>query len=610
MRIARGRIIFSNKHGGQEIPVQNMKIQLWDLDIVKNDFLADGHTKADGSFELEYDPASAGERRGDKPDLVLRLLDREYSYDKDGVATSQFSVVASFDGEADVTASVYDFGTLEAAYWEYENPEDSTKVAFTPRVAVVEGRVPQPQRTGHSIAQAAAALKNSLRFVKFNLINKFNPDRPTVKELEHYPANLTRKMGADKSRSDEYLAELVLNGFNPCIPTKTGDGKFVVAFRWDGVTQDGRHFAPNTTATFRLENDALVLESMAIQKRMAGAPDAHAISRSAQTYTPDSPVWDGVKRLFRVNYFAFGEVNSHLTGTHLNIEQYIVAIRRHVHRSPVARLLLPHFFGTVAVNLGANTLLITKDGLVGKGSALTPESVAFVSRAYLGTLNWVNWKPRKPICKGHRFAKLSQLYWDVLTQYVDEYFVKNSAEIDANWAEILSMSNELVRHAVPYVAESNNFYDMGEINGQNNPHPIVDGVAVALSPVCESGQADAAGTENLKQLCRYLLFHATFKHSWVNDSQFDIGGEVMFASLGVDDDLTSEQVDPNRVVPADEALLQPFITYLLAYTRYGYIVRNEDDDMNPALIKILKNNTDKFRELGMDIRDIRSCINT
>ena len=55
MNTARGRIIFSHTDD-QEIPVQNMRIELWDLDVINNDFLARGVTNADGSFELEYKP--------------------------------------------------------------------------------------------------------------------------------------------------------------------------------------------------------------------------------------------------------------------------------------------------------------------------------------------------------------------------------------------------------------------------------------------------------------------------------------------------------------------------------------------------------------------------
>ncbi len=608
MNKVKGRIIFSQRTLGQDIPAQNMRVELWDLDVIKNDFLAVGYTNVDGTFLLEYN-FDAEDRWSDKPDLILRLLDREYYYDSHGEPKSKWSVVASFDGDENVTVEEYDFKTREVSYWEYENPEDPKKVGFTPRVAVVEGRIPQPARTGHAIAQAAVAVNNSPEMLRFKLINKFNSDRPKIGELNRYPQNLTRKMGTTKSSSDDYLTEIVLNGFNPCILRKHDD-KYTVDFRWDGINLDNRHFSPNTMATFRVQNDSLTLESISVQKRIGGNFDAHAGYRPAKIYTPQSAEWIQVKRLFRVNYFAFGEVNTHLTGTHLNIEQYNIAIRRHLHKNPLARLLLPHFYGTVAVNLGANDLLMSEDGLVGKGSPLTPESVQHVSRSFLGTLNWSGWEPRSAICSGHRFAKLGVLYWEVLTSYLDDYFRENLDEIKTHWAEILSMSNELIGRSVPYVDDGSDFYDMGEINDSSKPHPIVNGIEVALSPVTESGMANEEGLSNLKQLCRYILFHATFKHSWVNDTQYDIGGEVMFASLGVSDDLTSLEVNPEEVVPPDEGLLQPFITYLLTYTKYGYIVRNEDDDMNPALIELLRSKAGEFEALGLNIRDIRSCINT
>lgn len=151
---------------------------------------------------------------------------------------------------------------------------------------------------------------------------------------------------------------------------------------------------------------------------------------------------------------------------------------------------------------------------------------------------------------------------------------------------------------------------MGEINSSDKLHPRVNGVEVALSPVTTSAHADAEGLANLQELCVYLLFNTTFKHSWFNDLQYAIGGETEFATLGVTDDISNMQVDEHKVVPPGEALEHPFITYILNYTEYGYILRNEDDDMNPDLIKALLSNKDKFKKLDYDIRSLRSCINT
>ena len=134
MRTVTGQLLFSEDVDGKATPIRNAFLQLWDLDIIKNDYLASGETDANGNFSIAYDPAAAG-RWTDRPDLVLRLMDREYAYDKQGEPVSDWYVVTSFPGADNVTDDVYDFGKLRAAFWEYQSPERSGNVAFTPRVA-------------------------------------------------------------------------------------------------------------------------------------------------------------------------------------------------------------------------------------------------------------------------------------------------------------------------------------------------------------------------------------------------------------------------------------------------------------------------------------------
>ena len=98
------------------------------------------------------------------------------------------------------------------------------------------------------------------------------------------------------------------------------------------------------------------------------------------------------------------------------------------------------------------------------------------------------------------------------------------------------------------------FSDKNEVNLKSKNHPRVNGIQVAISPVTNSDQADQDGLTNLQQLCRYLLFHTTFKHSWVNDLQYRMGGEIEFATLGLSEDITNSRFDPSFVVPPTEAL--------------------------------------------------------
>jgi len=613
MRRVKGRLVFKQKVDGKEIPIRNAFLQLWDLDVIQNDYLGSGSTDINGDFDFEYDPSSAGGRWGDKPDLVLRLMDREYAYDVQGVVVSNWYVVKSFDAGDNITDDVFDFCTRRAAFWEYQSPEGEKSIAFTPRVDVIDGKTPQDQRRGRTLEQLQVGVEHLLVHTKHELIAKFSDTRPVNQKIEDdYPVKGSTREIEETSRSDAFLCDMVLNGFNPCV-LKTGvqASEYYVDFRWDGLEQDSSHFAPNTTAHFRLEDDILCLEKIAIQKRMLGRNSAHARYRPAKIYTSTDPEWSRVKRLFRCNYFLFGEVTTHLTETHLNVEQYIVPMRRNLLKNPVAQILFPHFYGTTAVNLAANDILISESGLVQQCSAITPDSVQHAAALNFGTLNWKDWAPRQPLCDQHRFAKIAHIFWEVLQDYVAAFFSIHESEIRAYWHEIHRMSDELVAHALPFApANDAAFYDTREINTVGKPHPRVAGLAVALTPITGSDQADAEGLANLRQLCAYLLYHVTFKHSWVNDLQYQMGGAVEFATLGVSDDLTSMDVLEDTVVPPAEALEHPFITYILNYTEYGYILRNEDDDMNPELIKAIIARRSDFESLNYHVRAIRSCINT
>ncbi|MFT5319720.1 MAG: hypothetical protein ACI8RA_003002, partial [Chlamydiales bacterium] len=608
MRAVKGRLVFSENVDGKESPIRNAFLQLWDLDLIENDFMASGETDMDGNFEIQYNPKDAG-RWMDTPDLVLRLVDREYAYDKQGQPISNWHIVKSWKAGDNITEEMFDFGTVRAAFWEYQSPEVNNGakngVCFTPRVDVIDGKTPQAQRHGHTLDQLEVGARFVAPHTKQSIEAKFCKNHPINETIEKaYPEKgCTRDMG-EVSRSDAFLCDLVLNGFNPQLLKKgEKEGSYYVDFLWNGLQQDGRHFSPNTTANFRLEGDGLALESIAIQKRIGGDVSAHAAYRAPKLYTPADQEWDRVKRLFRCNYFCMGEAQTHLSETHLNVEQYIVPMRRNLLKNPVARLLFPHFYGTTAVNLAANSLLIASDGLVQKGSALTADSVKQAVVQNFGTLNWKGWRPRKPLCKDHKFAYLADLYWDVLSNYVGAYFQTNALEIKRYWPEVKRMSDELIAHSLPFIQSDDSvYYDSGEINTVGKFHPRVNGSLVSVSPVTGSEQADAEGLDNFRQLCTYLLYHSTFKHSWVNDLQYMMGGEIEFSTLGISDDITNMRIDPSKVVPPDEAVDYPFITYILNFTEYGYIMRNEDNDMTPDLIRAIVNRSDDFAKLNYYIR--------
>jgi len=620
-RTVKGRLVFAEQVKGAAKPLHNMRVELWDLDRKTNCPIARGFTDLEGGYALSYDPDCPSETWFQKPQLVVRLMDRDYHYTDDDGPEDEWELIAAFHRSSSLPdpGEVVDMGTQSVGYWEYENPGREGAVAFSPRVAVHDGEVPQSFRTGRILEQSTVAARHMQVYGAGMMANAKDKSLPKILPMnEAFPKNLTREMGAEAADSDDYLCQLVLNGFNPCLLlVGEEEGLLYQEFSWKGLDQDGIHFAPDTRANFRLSDGALTLESIVVTKRSPGADAASsdAAYEAPVTYTSADPAWQGVKRLFRVNYFLFGEITTHLSATHLNVEQYIVPLRRNVHRSPVARLLNPHFYGTVAVNLGANGLLIAPQGLIPQTSAVTPTSVGVIAQRSFPTYNWAGWRPRPPLCESHRYAHLANLYWSFIGDYVADYFQAHEAEIRAHWPEIHRMSQELVAHAATYEPqEGARYYDAGEVNTPDKDHPDRGQLgASAISAITTSDTADAEGLANLEQVCRYLLYVTTFQHSWVNDTQYDIGGEVRFATLGVSGDLTDPEVLAGpleeQVRPYD-ALQHPFYTYMLTKTRYGYLMRNEDDDIPLDLRRRLASRQKEFMAYGLDVRYIRSRINT
>eukprot|EP01061_Rhynchopus_euleeides_P020685 TRINITY_DN335_c0_g1_i4.p1 TRINITY_DN335_c0_g1~~TRINITY_DN335_c0_g1_i4.p1 ORF type:complete len:471 (+),score=223.39 TRINITY_DN335_c0_g1_i4:161-1414(+) len=412
--------------------------------------------------------------------------------------------------------------------------------------------------------------------------------------------------------SDEYHAELALNGFNPRLLKRVNGSQtaFYMDFSYGNLRLDQEHFAPDSTAFFE-RRGGCVLQLKRIDLRRRNAEGV--LTGTTESYTPaDRPAqWEGAKRVWRCNYFFFGEVATHLTETHLNMEQYILAVQRNVRKNPVLQLLAPHMYGTVLINKLADKILTAPTGLVVKHSAVTPVAVAEAVHAHAGTMNWHDWKPRESVSKSHRFAYQQALYWDVVTEYVNFFFEEHAADIEAQWQEIKLMSDELVANAVPFVDTScEPWQDLNEVNKRSSPHPAVEGTRVALSPVT----ADEAITDdnraqnlaNLKQMCAYFILHATFRHTYVNDAQYDMGGDPQFATLGL---LKDPLVDPTGAVSEEAVRDHRRVTYALVNVKYGYLMKDEDSNIHPKLKELLERERRTFLQVGLDVDTIRSCVN-
>eukprot|EP01061_Rhynchopus_euleeides_P020683 TRINITY_DN335_c0_g1_i2.p1 TRINITY_DN335_c0_g1~~TRINITY_DN335_c0_g1_i2.p1 ORF type:complete len:666 (+),score=327.23 TRINITY_DN335_c0_g1_i2:200-1999(+) len=589
--------------------------------------LADGVTDVDGSFEFDYTL-----EKNSVESLHIALTNGKAGVTENGPNVTYLNAnrVLTFLHSAETSDEVFDFGRLRVPLWERRAE------GFTPRLLVDFPRehwIEELERAGWLKESAHKGLGAIYDFGGLGVVNEslgaqhvqdYLKDRlpgalkhlvDKVDDLQHmvHP-NLTQKLrkeGVTLPESEEYHGELALNGFNPRLLKACDDGKtFYIDFEFGSLAVDGEHYAADTTAFFEKAGASLTLTKIHLRKRtLEGVP-----SPEVEVHTPDSEVWEGVKRIWRCNYFFFGQAISHLTETHLNVEQYILAVMRNVRLNPVFNLLTPHLHGTSMVNKSADSLLTSTNGLVVRQAPVTPDAMTEAVRTHYGTLNWHDWKPREAVCDGHQFAKQQKLYWEVLTEYVNFFFEEHAADIEAQWQEIKLMSDELVANAVPFVDTScEPWQDLNEVNKRTSPHPVVGGTKMALSPVTSDDELSAANKQenldSLKQFCKYIIFQATLRHKHVNDAQYDLGGDPHYATLGLTADLTDPKVDPSTAVDDNTFHDIRTVTYALSNHHYGYIMADEDKNMHPKLKELLEARRAAFNNCGLDIDTIRSCIN-
>ena len=582
-----GRVLFEGQIDGEDKPMRFTTISVISEGYFSNLVLGEAETDIDGYFSIEGPQSVKGS------DLQVRILLPEVHYDKKGNVIKKLVALRSYIPRRypniKFKNNKFNIGTIRACCWEYR----SEGCSYTPRHLVHDYYgICQEQRLPRLMMKRAIQLR--MIGMKAGLVQR--------------PLSFTH--GMTDMHSDEYFVDMTLNGFNPCELSKDPKtGLFTVDYKWNGVRQDGQHFAPNTKAFFKFDKKVFKVVGIEITPRRGGFTAATDAEYGEPVYySPDScepEMWRRVKRVWRTNYFLFGEGLTHLGATHLNTEQYLLPIHRNLRRNPILRLLSPHFYGTVAINFGADNLLSGGTGLVPLGSALTRDSICEVIRGFFKSLTWKDWKPAEPLCANHDFAHLSQKYWKILTKYVNEFFATNDKAIRGNWIEIFYMSEELVRMSLPF-DEAQDTEGSGRV--------VKSGYLRTIAPITQSKVADDNGYENLKQMCKYLLFITTFKHSWVNDMQYVIGGNPEYATLGLDYDITKLDSSYENCTTALIKDLHVLNTYALTQVKYGYLIADEERDINPALKKLLVEKKDDFAKHmyagePYHIDRIRSCIN-
>ena len=330
--------------------------------------------------------------------------------------------------------------------------------------------------------------------------------------LTYMPANLTSL--CPHKYSDEFFVERRLNCVNPgqLKQVENQPWDYIIKYDYSNIEVDKFAILPKTIeARFCL--DGAKLNPHSIEYTLHGETET-------QNYTPLETGWEQAKNIFRTAELVYHESRSHLGRTHINIDQYGMALYRNVVNNPIKELLEPHLEGVLNINQRGETNIIgfktaentNVDGMIPDTSAISLEGLNILLKEEISGLTYRNWSPREytipDYVENNYFDQAAITMWNILTDYVKNFFEEHQQEIQEYWSEIEGMSEDLSSHSI-------------------------------LKP--ELGTLDIKTMDDLKQLCLYVIYTSTFYHSWVNMKQYEDGGDVEFGAMGL-----WEQVNPQE----------------------------------------------------------------
>ncbi|MBV1872764.1 MAG: hypothetical protein KUG83_09485 [Gammaproteobacteria bacterium] len=559
-------------------PLRDTLIQVWDRDFGLDDLLGNGLTTDDGHFSIDYNTEDAG----DTPDLSVKVLRLN--------AAGEREVVEQIDGPKNINAD-YDFGIIEVSGWEYDS-------AYAVPLVLSDGKGLTSSPQNFELPQSAKILlKGGLLGIKRKAAELQSSIAHVQELFEKSKTQLMEEANKGSSRSDEFLVQSMLNGFNPALLSfNETDQTYHVRYNINQYEVDNTHQSPSVHLTLEKDaNENLTPRSITYQVRYKGANPAAFNPEVTVTPNDDPASWEKAKQYYRIAEFIDGQVKGHLGRSHLNTGQYAVALYRNIQKSPILQLLHPHLKSVSAINTFGKEVIFGSTGVLAATSPLTVDALVACMRDDLGACDWKDWEPRSPVTKQHSYARIQKLYWDVVSEHVASFFDVNIDKIIKDWKEIYYFSQDLTTHSAPCCASPTY---KGEVWADNNEisRPLA-GQEKSISLITDViNNPSEQDIEQLKQACCYAIYHATIWHDWRNDNQQNYGGEINYARLAID-------------YTVDEAAFHLYIVNLLVDVKYGYLSKNEDEDIPRNFIHLLKKSLPEFEKEGYDLRDLRSRIN-
>lgn len=484
------------------------------------------------------------------------------------------------------------------------------------------------------------------RFFVYRIMNGFNPA-----ELTPFPGD-----SVIHDVPDEQWVQK-----DPAHKLENSSHRYVVTYDFSDYESDGIHDIFTAILCLTLDQDEMLHPTRIVLKlRKKGETKGNAGYDKRYSITPETEnkgMWKAAKTAFRSAWAAAGEIDAHLGKGHLNAGQYAIAAYRNLNQNPVAKLLLPFLRGVTEINDLGKTSIFGVNGVLSTNTALTTSAAWLRLSDVLGTQDWANWQPRTPMYKCHSYAIAANLYWKIVTDSVDAFFAEHKDGITEYWYEVNRFSADLTSNSVahnpsvpgadvpePATQDTDNesalspliktlgkrslltqsdllYHSLGDHpSDETTEEPTARPRSVSAITDSETF-TDDDHLESLKQVCRYAIFHATFWHGWSNDLQIVDASNIYYTPLALRNGVMPSKVDCSdyeRVLPtATEAPAQLIFANLLTGVRFGFITRNQLNEIDEGFINRLKAKQKDFDDLRnpfqldatFDINNIRSRTN-
>lgn len=625
-------------------PVHGMKIELWARTRLLRQWrkLSEGYSDRDGKFYLPFEVRAVRNIRMAKKVQVeiSEITSVFHDPQKEQPTRSNYTVFRTITiNKSEFIGMEYSVNTVRLPFWEYRTD------APTPRVVIKDHDKDAPEYYTQGRLDALIQQVIPIELTKLKHLERIDAekkgivkDKLTIAKIQSdYPQNLTvciEKKLPGYTRSDAWFGERMMNGMNKGCFVPDAENPEHFWMHYFGICNydhNDEYALPDAAVKYELTAKDLPTP---IEIRLTGRLNIHNTNKwQEHVFTPaDGEQWLAAKRVVRTCGAVSTEIDEHFTGTHINTEQYSIAAFRNLRQNPVAWLLLPHLKEASLINHSADSLII--QGYLPTATALTQKGILARTRDILGVQDWCGWEPMKAISKAHNYAKAEQLFWDIVGKYVEGFFVEHEKQIKKYWYEIKAFSDDLVKHSVPVFMPNeqlSNLQDKERAQAERRkayysqlysfnydlPRKEINGVRKAVSPITEAENFEKAAQEDferLKAACRYIIMTATFLHTWINEHQYDDLGEVMYSCGGLrfgthERGVIAPESDLSIAPDLTRATQMLWFTNLLSRTEYGFITRNEEEDIPPLLIELLKEKEAEFAALGVDINAIESRTN-